>query len=106
MDDIHEGLGPFSAVDVVKLLQHDLYFLAIGRVHGDEMKTLPAHGQPVPFQFNLQNSSGITLASLTSAGVASSKRWDILLLFWVVRMLSLLLLTLSIGVLGLRCEDN
>ena len=36
----HLGGGPFRAINVCKLLQHDLYFHAIRSVHGDEMKTL------------------------------------------------------------------
>ena len=37
---IHQCLSPFCAINVVKLLKHDLNLLAIGRVHRDEVKAL------------------------------------------------------------------
>lgn len=37
---VHESGSPFCTVDFVELFKHDLNFLAIGRVLGDEMKTL------------------------------------------------------------------
>ena len=74
---IHEGLGPFSPVDVVELFQHDLDLLAIGRIHRDEMKTLST-SQVSPIALVGARSQGCamgsTFAFFTSAGVASSKR--------------------------------
>ena len=36
----HYGRSPFRAIDILELLQHDLDFLAIGRIHRDEVKAL------------------------------------------------------------------
>ncbi len=41
--DGHFCLGPFCAIDVFQFLEHDLNFLPIGRVHGDEVKTLASN---------------------------------------------------------------
>ena len=37
---LHQGVVPFRAVNVLELLEHDLDFLPVGRVHGDEVETL------------------------------------------------------------------
>ena len=39
-DDLHEGLCPLSAINIMELLEHNLHLLAIGGAHGDEVKTL------------------------------------------------------------------
>ncbi len=39
-DDVHEGLCPLSAINIMELLEHNLHLLAIGGAHGDEVKTL------------------------------------------------------------------
>lgn len=41
--NVHESCSPFCTVDFVELFEHDLYLLAIGRVLGDEVKTLGDH---------------------------------------------------------------
>ena len=42
---IHHGLRPFDAIEARQLFKHDLTLLAIGCVHGDEVKTLKAIDQ-------------------------------------------------------------
>lgn len=37
---LHQSGSPFCTVDIVELFKHDLNLLAIGRVLGDEVKTL------------------------------------------------------------------
>ena len=36
----HDGLRPFSPIDGFEFLQHDLDFLTVGSVHGQEVETL------------------------------------------------------------------
>lgn len=37
-EDVDEGGGPLSAIDILKLLEEDLDGLAVGSVHGEEVK--------------------------------------------------------------------
>ena len=37
---LHHRLGPLDAVEVMQFFEHDLDLLAIGGVHGDEVKSL------------------------------------------------------------------
>lgn len=39
----HFCLGPFCTIDLFQFLEHDLNFLPIGCVHGDEVKTLASN---------------------------------------------------------------
>ena len=36
-EDVDEGGGPLSAIDILKLLEEDLDGLAVGSVHGEEV---------------------------------------------------------------------
>lgn len=48
---VHLGHGPLCAVDGLELFEHDLDFLAVGRVHRNEVKTLVNHGfSVIPLQ--------------------------------------------------------
>lgn len=38
--DAHLGHGPLCAIDILELLEHDLDFLPIGRIHGEEVEAL------------------------------------------------------------------
>lgn len=38
--NVHEGLCPLSAVDIMQLLKHDLHLLPIGGALGDKVETL------------------------------------------------------------------
>ena len=37
---LHHGLCPLDAVEIMEFFEHDLDLLAVGRVHGDEVKSL------------------------------------------------------------------
>lgn len=58
---LHQGLVPFCAVNVLELLEHDLDFLAIRSVHGDEMKALVTQPFSLPFLNRPVRPSGADL---------------------------------------------
>lgn len=37
---LHHGLCPLDAIEVMQFFEHDLDLLAVGCVHGDEVKSL------------------------------------------------------------------
>ena len=39
-EDVHEGLCPLGAINIMKLLEHNLHLLPVGGAHGDKVKTL------------------------------------------------------------------
>lgn len=94
--DKHYGGCPFSPINIFKLLKHDLDFLAIRGTHRDEMNALGYCISAPIFTGHLCLGQS-TFAFLTSAGVSSVKRLDI------VRTL---LLGGVIGTRGLIWEAN
>lgn len=72
---VHEGLCPFSAVDIMELLKHDLDFLTVGCRHRKEVKALRTFcisSYPTSLETPQRYPSDHTFAFLTSAGVSSS----------------------------------
>ena len=71
---VHEGLCPFSAVNIMELLKHDLDFLTVGCRHRNEVKalrTLCISSHPTSLKSPRRCPSDHTFAFLTSAGVSS-----------------------------------
>lgn len=52
--DVHEGLSPLRAVDIMQLLKHDLHLLPIGGALGNKVEALNHTISLHPFRYNYQ----------------------------------------------------
>lgn len=50
--DVHEGVGPLRAVDLMEFFEHNLHLLPVGSAHRDKVKTLPYISVHDPFRPN------------------------------------------------------